>query len=277
MYSPFAPVCVSRCDPFAWLVITTFAAATVAPLGSVTVPRMRPPVLCAEALAEHKIATKARKDTHRKPFHNEVWKDRFDFIEFTPETAKFRICTVTSRLNVPREPYYNPVNLGKAAGDVKRKEFIQAIGFELREQLAAHQRSSQTRGHFFLRLARLGNTGPGNATTYTEPLPPVPGRRRPLAATRSFSAQGPRAQSGRDRSHLETAGRRLRAGGEHNLSRCAISSLAPASRTFARTGGKGHRSFRGLSQRSRTRPDERIHRHVASYRPLLPDQHSFPL
>ncbi len=62
-------------------------------------------------------------------FHNKVWKDRFDFIELTPETTKFRICTETSRLNVPREPYYNPVNLGKAVGDVKRKEFIETIEF----------------------------------------------------------------------------------------------------------------------------------------------------
>jgi hypothetical protein len=46
---------------------------------------MRPPVLCAEELAEDTAARKARKDRYRKQFHNEVWEDRFDFIELTPE------------------------------------------------------------------------------------------------------------------------------------------------------------------------------------------------
>jgi hypothetical protein len=109
--------------------MTTFAAATVAPLWSVTVPRMRPPVLCAKSEGAPSAATKVKTDTCRILFHNKVWKDRFDFIELTPETTKFRICTETSRLNVPREPYYNPVNLGKAMVDVKRKEFIETIGF----------------------------------------------------------------------------------------------------------------------------------------------------
>src|SRR5512138_2848687 len=108
--------------------MTTFAAATVAPLWSVTVPRMRPPVLCAKRAGEPNVATKMKKDACRMLLHNKVWKDPFDFIELTPETTKFRICTGTSRLNVPREPDYNPVNLGKARVDVKRKEFIETIG-----------------------------------------------------------------------------------------------------------------------------------------------------
>ena len=74
-------------------------------------------------------------------FHSGVWKDRFDFIKITPEPRKPEICTVTSRLNVPRKPYYNPVNLGKALVDVKQKEFIQAIRFETHERLAPDQRS----------------------------------------------------------------------------------------------------------------------------------------
>jgi hypothetical protein len=102
------------------LVITTVAAATVPPLGSVTVPRIRPPVLCAGTFVENRnIVVKARKDTCRMLFHNKVWKDRFEFIELTPETPNLRICSATSRLNVPRKPYYNPVNLGKAPVDVK--------------------------------------------------------------------------------------------------------------------------------------------------------------
>ena len=75
--------------------VKQFAAATVAPLGSVTVPRIRPPVLCASVLVENKSnVVRARKDTYRMLFHNKVWKDRFDFIELTPETPNPSICTV---------------------------------------------------------------------------------------------------------------------------------------------------------------------------------------
>jgi hypothetical protein len=32
---------------------------------------------------------------------------------------------------VLRKPYYNPANLGKAGGHVKKKEFVRAIGFAI--------------------------------------------------------------------------------------------------------------------------------------------------
>jgi hypothetical protein len=35
----------------------------------------------------------------------------------------------TFEVAVPREPYYNPVNLWKACGDVKKKESIGGIDF----------------------------------------------------------------------------------------------------------------------------------------------------
>src|SRR5215470_8393082 len=85
IYSPLAPVCVSRRVPVAWLVITTLAAATAAPLESVTVPRMRPPVLCAKRVGEQRSTTETKKDACRMLFHNDMWKDRFDSIELTPE------------------------------------------------------------------------------------------------------------------------------------------------------------------------------------------------
>ena len=49
MYSPFAPDSASRVACVPSLISCTVAAATAPPLGSITVPRMRPPVLCARA------------------------------------------------------------------------------------------------------------------------------------------------------------------------------------------------------------------------------------
>src|SRR5215475_6321950 len=85
MYSPLAPVCESRCVPLASLVIITLAAATVPPLESVTVPRMRPPVLCAKRGGKQRTTMDRKEDTGRMLFHKNMWKGRFDFIELTPE------------------------------------------------------------------------------------------------------------------------------------------------------------------------------------------------
>src|ERR1041385_879140 len=81
MYSPLPSLCVSRRKPWACFVITTLAAATVPPLESVTVPRIRPPVLCAnvaEALIAAQIAIwKKRKMLLQK----EIRKDFLDFMD----------------------------------------------------------------------------------------------------------------------------------------------------------------------------------------------------
>jgi hypothetical protein len=49
------------------------------------------------------------------------------------------ICTAPFEVAVPPKPYYNPVNLWKARSDVKKKEFIRAIGFARTCSLFAHQ------------------------------------------------------------------------------------------------------------------------------------------
>src|SRR5262245_40675473 len=92
--SPFEEDCTSRAACVASFVNCTVAPVTAPPLGSVTVPRMRPPVLCASALVCMKIARHPAKDTHITLFHNNVRKNLFDFIELTPE-PQARICTVT--------------------------------------------------------------------------------------------------------------------------------------------------------------------------------------
>src|SRR6267154_616126 len=61
MYSPLAADSDSRRVPFASLIRTSVAPATAPPLGSVTVPRMRPPVLWAllETTAAKQTAKRA--------------------------------------------------------------------------------------------------------------------------------------------------------------------------------------------------------------------------
>src|SRR5256885_7488595 len=125
MYSPVALACVSRCVPLASFVRTTFAPTTAPPLGSTTVPRILPPVLCASAvivknivnatiaaIAKHKIALPAFSK---------------DFIPITPVLEVLDL-NRSSRLLVPRKPYYNPANLGDGGQSVKKKEFIVSIG-----------------------------------------------------------------------------------------------------------------------------------------------------
>src|SRR5215467_9960355 len=69
----------------ATLVRRTVATVTAQQLGSVTVPRMWPPLLCASAFIHRKVATHPAKDTHRTLLHNHVRKNLFDFIALTPE------------------------------------------------------------------------------------------------------------------------------------------------------------------------------------------------
>src|SRR5215471_19397657 len=138
---------------------------------------------------------------------------------------------------VPRQPYYNPVNLWKAVGDVKRKEFIEAIhlgavSFNGPGRPAAHQRSRQARRDLLFRFARVGNARPAHAATYAEPLPALQRTRRSSAETCNFSATRPRFESCRDRSRTQTARPRFRSGGKRGFSRLAFPAPASAPWSF---------------------------------------------
>src|SRR5712692_8498218 len=202
MYSPFAPVRTSRVAWVASLISVTAAPATAPPLGSTTVPRMRPPVLCAPAKgAAIRIATALKTAKKIPRLHNEpsCRKNASPFIT-SPPAAKIsfedRFFVVACAL----EPYYNPVNLEKAATRVKHKEFIQRIGEARRPSLAAHQPSGPPIGHFLFRAARLGSLGPDCTAAHAEPLPPLYRIRCAPVAARDFLAPCPRPQSRRHRS-----------------------------------------------------------------------------
>src|ERR1700756_184431 len=90
----------------------------------------------------------------------------------TPEPRSAEFAPVFE-IDVPRKPYYNPVNLWKARGDVKRKEFIEAIGFRRPWRFPAHQRSRQTRRYFLVRFAGLGSPRPGHSAAHAKPLSPL--------------------------------------------------------------------------------------------------------
>jgi hypothetical protein len=61
-------------------VIVTFAAVTAPPVASVTVPLIRPPVLCACAPDAQMNARKAMQEKRRMLLHRTVRRDRFDFM-----------------------------------------------------------------------------------------------------------------------------------------------------------------------------------------------------
>jgi hypothetical protein len=65
MYSPLVPLCTSRVVCVASFSSVTVAAATDAPLGSLIVPRIRPPVLCAAAEGTAITAASAQNDKER--------------------------------------------------------------------------------------------------------------------------------------------------------------------------------------------------------------------
>src|SRR5260370_14453326 len=178
---------------------------------------------------------------------------------------------------VPLKPYYNPVNLEKAGTRVKQKEFIQSIGGAPACAHTAHQRSGPPRGDFLLSVARLGGLGPGYTTAHAEPLPPVHRIRRALAAARDFPSPRPRPQSRRYRPCPQAPGCCFCSGEEFTAPRTTFPPLANPPRPLAGTSGSRHQCVRGLSQRSRARPDAFLDCHTAPHRPLLPHQHSFAL
>src|SRR2546421_10915907 len=101
--------------------------------------------------------------------HEDVRRKYFTFIGLTPEPRNFRFAACFE-VAVPREPYYNPVNLWNRRSEVKKKEFIQAISFARSSGLLAHQRSCAPRWHFFFRVARLGSSRFGCAAAHAKSL-----------------------------------------------------------------------------------------------------------
>src|SRR5215813_11259433 len=148
MYSPVAFACASRCVPFASFVSSTLAPTTAPPLGSVTVPRILPPVLCPFAEGKHRVNAALSKLAHQYTIVRDFLSK--DFIA-SPLCSKLRSLRRSSRLLVPRKPYYNPANLGDDAQSVKKKEFIERICNARYGAASPHQRSGAPRWHFLFR------------------------------------------------------------------------------------------------------------------------------
>src|SRR5208282_1487678 len=177
MYSPVAPLCTSREACVASFTSVTVAAATEAPLGSLTVPRIRPPVLCAPANGAAKSNASAGNNVRRMLRWQRAVRCQSPPTIFmnSPLVSKNSLGSGFFEVAVPSKPYYNPANLEKAGSRVKRKEFLQAISKSRNAPCFAHQRGSAPRGYFFVRVARLGSAGAGFAASHAEPLPFVRG------------------------------------------------------------------------------------------------------
>src|SRR5215472_2423212 len=174
MYSPVPPVCTVRVACVASLTSVTVALTTAPPLGSITVPRMRPPVLCALTKGTTQPSASAKPTTSKMPRQcNERMRLRNEFVFMTSPLPHrlFENCNLV--VATPLQPYYNLANLEKVGRGVKQKECIQRIGQGSWPPAFAHKRSGAPRGHFFLRAARLGSPWPGNAPANAQPLPPV--------------------------------------------------------------------------------------------------------
>src|SRR5271169_750073 len=175
MYSPVAPLCTSRVACVASLTSETVAAATEAPLGSLTVPRIRPPVLCAPANgAARRIAGVRKSRETMLPLRSALLRQNppASFMN-SPLVSKNSFGGEFFEVAVPPKPYYNPANLEKAGSRVKRKEFLQAISKSSGSPLAAYQRGGSPCGHLFFCLARVGSARPRFSASHREPLPVI--------------------------------------------------------------------------------------------------------
>jgi hypothetical protein len=101
---------------------STLAPTTAPPLGSVTVPRIRPPVLCPDAPRTASAAHTTTKHKESRFLHKDVRNESFEFMDFTPEPRRL-ILHRDFEVAVHPKPYYNPVKLWNAGCDVKQKEF----------------------------------------------------------------------------------------------------------------------------------------------------------
>src|SRR5215467_1342540 len=174
MYSPVPPVCALRVACVASLISVTLAPTTAPPLGSITVPRMRPPVLCALTKGAAQPSASAKPTVSKILWQcNERMRLRNEFVFMTSPLAPRAFESHIFLVATPLQPYYNLANLEKVGCGVKQKESIQRIGEARLQPALAHQRSGAPRGHFFLRAASLGSSWAGNAAANAQPLPPV--------------------------------------------------------------------------------------------------------
>src|SRR5271154_3338382 len=189
-YSPLAPLCTSWAECVASLRSVTVAAATEAPLGSLTVPRIRPPVLCAPANGAARRIAGARKSRETMLQLRSALLRQNPAASFmnSPLVSKNSLGSEFFEVAVPPKPYYNPANLEKAGSRVKRKEFLQAISKSNAAPPAAHQRGGASRGHFLLGIAGLGSARPCFASSHAEPLQALRRGGCSPAAARGFSA-----------------------------------------------------------------------------------------
>src|ERR1700721_3570730 len=133
----------------------TVAAGIDAPLGSLTVPRNSPPVLCAIPNGAANSRTRAAMERKRILRRLRAWRCpcRGAIFMNSPLVPKNSLGSEFFEVAVPRKPYYNPANLEKAGSRVKRKEFLQAISKSSGAAPPAHQRSGAARGRLFFRAA----------------------------------------------------------------------------------------------------------------------------
>src|SRR5215471_16494754 len=170
MYSPVPPDCVSRCTPFASLVSTTFAPTTAPPLGSVTVPRIRPPVLCPLVSGAYIRSSVTNKPASKHTTLRVLFSKNFIT---SPLSSKLLNLHPIFEVAVPHKPYYNPANLWDDGHSVKKKEFIQSIRIAFSRASPSHQRSSSPRRHFFFRSAGLGISRPRRSATHAKQISPL--------------------------------------------------------------------------------------------------------
>src|SRR5271165_1772067 len=277
MYSPVAPLCTSRVACVASLMSETVAAATEAPLGSLTVPRIRPPVLCAPANGAAKRIAGARNIRETMLQRRSVLLRQNPAASFmnSPLVSKNSFGGEFFEVAVPPKPYYNPANLEKAGSRVKRKEFLQAISKSSSTSPSAHQRSGAPRRHFLLRLARLGSARPRFSTSNRKPIPSLRRSRRSPAAACRFSAPCPRTESRGHRARPKTPRCGFGAGGELSSSRPALPATAYSAWPVPRAGGAGDEGFGRLSQCARTRANALLDFHAAPHCAFL--SHENPL
>src|SRR6266478_5345114 len=275
MYSPPAPASVSLVALVASFMMLTLAAAIAAPLESITVPRMRPPVLCAFAKGAAKRITAATRAAVRMFGQQMVrtCRKRASAFMTSPLAVNNFVHFLFFEVAAPLKPYYNPVNLEKAGTGVKQKEFIHRISEARGASSLAHQRSRAPRRDLIFRVACLGGPWPRHAAAHAKPLSPLYRSRRALAPARDFSPPRSRPQSCRHRSCVETPGRCFRCWGNAGASRSAFPAPANAAGTLPRAGSASHRRVRGVSQQPRARPEALLDRHASPHRPLLSQQH----
>src|SRR5882762_588360 len=278
-YSPFAPDSASRVACVPSLIKVTVAAGTAPPLGSITVPRKRPPVLCALPGVTANAKTSKKITAGKMSRKHDERRCRNCALSFmnSPLCREDSLESPFFVVAAPLKPYYNPVNLEKAGPSVKQKEFIRRIGRAQIFAHAAHQRSGPPRGDFFFGAARLGGHGPGHAAPHAEPLPLVYGIGRAPAAARHFPAPRPRPESRCHRPRSQAPGSRLFSREKLTASRSAFPQIADPPPPFAGAGRSRHRCLDRFSQRAGARPDALLDCHASPHRPLLPHQHSLAL